>query len=190
MSKLAIIAVTAIFSSNIVAISGVGAVSLQSEKRNFLFMLISSFFTMLSIILAGFLYNVFEIYILKPLELEYLKLFVVTLLSCVCAFISKSLIKVMSKEDYFLYEKSYSFPTRIAVNVGTLLIISLTETIAINLYTLFVYSVGYVLAQVIFYGLYERLDNSQVLKPARNVPVMLLSLSVVSMIFYVVSMFF
>lgn len=190
MSEYFLIFVTAVFSSNIVAVSGVGAVSLQSEKKNFSFMLITSFFTILSIVLTGVVYSALEIYVLKSLDMAYLKLFVVTCLACACAFFSRMLVKAMSKEDYFLYEKSYEFPVQVAVTIGSLMVIDLSTSIILSLFTIAMFAVGYILAQIIFYALYERLDNSYALKPARNVPLMLLTLSVVCMICYAVTMCF
>ena len=186
MNEFALIAITAILSSNIVAMFGVGAVSLQSEKRNLGFMLISALFTVLSIIISGMLYSVLEIYVLIPVELEYLKTFIVLCLSYSCAFISRSLIKLISKEDYYLYEKSYSLPVQVAVVVGALLVIELKTTLLMSLYTLAMYGVGYLIVQVLFYSLYQKL----VVKSARNVPVMLITLSFVSMMLYAVAMFF
>ena len=190
MSQYALIAVSAIFSSNIVAVSGVGAVSLQSEKKNLGFMILSSLFTILSVVVTGCLYSLLEIYLLASYDMLYLKLFITVCLASVCAFISRSLVKAISKEDYFLYERSYSFPVQIAVTVGSIMMIDFGCAFLTSLYTLAMYSVGYLLSQTVFYALYEKLDSTYALKPARNVPVMLLILSVVCMILYAISMFF
>ena len=190
MSEYALIAITAILSSNIVAMFGVGAVGLQSEKRSFKFMVVTSLMTVLSIVVSGMVYCLLEKYVLVKFELEYLKTFIVVCLSYSCAFISKSIIKLISKEQYYLYEKSYSLPAQVAVVVGALIIIEFKSDLLMSLYSLAMYGVGYLLVQFIFYGLYEKLDNNYVLKPARNVPVMLIALSFVSMVLYSVAMFF
>jgi len=96
----------------------------------------------------------------------------------------------MSKEDYFLHERSYEFPIQVAVTVGALMVVDFSGTILMTMFTLGMFIVGYLLTQIIFYALYERLDNSYTLKPARNVPLMLFTLSVACMIFYAVSMCF
>ncbi len=186
MSTYALIAISAILSSNIVAV-GVGAVSLQSEKRNFIFMLTTTLCQILSIFVVGILYNVIEIYVLVPLKAEYLKLFIVVCLSCVCAFLSKYAVKAISKEQFFYFEKSYTLPVQSAVTAGTMFLVSFSSSIVDTLYTLAMFSVGYLLVQVIFYSLYERLDNTYALKAARNVPLMLYTLSALCMIFYAVS---
>ena len=190
MSEFMLIAISAILSSNVVAVSGVSAISLQSEKRHFTFMIFTTFLSVLSIIICGVLYNVFEKYVLLPLEATYLKLFVVICLSYVCAFISRSIVKASSKECYFFYEKSYQLPTQTIVVVATLMLMDFGGKLLTNLFSLAMFSVGFILVQIIFYGLYERLDNVYTIKAARNVPVMLFTLSIVSMIFYVISMCF
>lgn len=190
MSEFGLIAVSAIFSSNIIAATGVGAISLQSEKRHFGFMILTTFLTILSVIFTGMTYFALERFILVKLEAEFLKLFIVVCFSCIFAFISKSIVKAVSKEDYYFYEKSYQLPTQTAVTVGTVMLIEFSTKLLTNLYMLAVYSAGFLLVQIIFYGLYERLDNVHILKPARNVPVMLLILSVVGMVLYAVGMCF
>ena len=51
------IAIYAILSSNIVAIMGFGSVSLQTEKKNFLYMIAISMCSIVSIILSGLFLN-------------------------------------------------------------------------------------------------------------------------------------
>ena len=110
MSEYALIAVTAILSSNLVAMLGVGCSSLQSEKRHFGFMLLTSVLTVFSVVVSGMLYRLFEFYVLAPQELEYLKTFVVVCLAYSCGFISRSFIKLVSKENYYPAGGQQEFP--------------------------------------------------------------------------------
>ncbi len=190
MNEFALVAITAIFSSNVVCMAGVGAVSLQSEKRNFVYMLSSAMCIIVSVIIAGLVYFCINEYILVALGAEYLKLFVVLLLSVLMSFASRAILKVASKELFFIYEKSHGLPIQTAVCVGTLLLVNFAQRFLMVMFELAMFCVGFLLVQILFYALYERLDNSYTLKPARNIPVMLYTLSVVSMIFYVVGLFF
>ena len=70
------------------------------------------------------------------------------------------------------------------------LFIDFSAKLTMSLYALAMYLVGYLLAQILFFALYERLDSTDTLKPARNVPVMLYTLSILGMILYAVGMFF
>ena len=190
MDQFALIAVIAIFSSNIVSALGVGAVTLQSEKRNFWFALTSSMCIILSTIIAGLTYFVINEYMLVKLEAEFLKLFVVILLSSILAFITHIVLKKASKEMIFLYERSYSLPIQIAVTAGTLIAINFNQTFSMVMFELAMFSVGFLLVQMLFYPLYQNLDSKYNFKPARNVPVMLYTLALVGMILYSIAMFF
>lgn len=190
MPELISIAIMAILTSNIVSFAGVGAISLQSEKRSFKFMLISSISVITIFVLTGMMTFVFEKFVLVPLNAEFLKLYIIVLIVVVFAFIEKIILKKASREIYFLYEKSYSLPITVAVVVGSVLMVDFSFSFGLVMFELAMFSVGYVLVQVIFYALFERLDNTKVLKPARNVPLMLFTLSIVGMILYAVSLFF
>ena len=190
MSQFIVLAIAAIFSSNIVSVCGVGAITLQSEKKNFGYMLASTFCFILSIIVTGLLYCVIEKYVLIPLKADYLKLLVVVLISVTLAFISRAVLKPISKEVYFLYEKSYSLPVQSAVTIGTMFIVDFSADIFNVMFSLAMFCVGFLIVQIIFYALYEKLDNTYNLKPARNVPIMLFTLAIVSMILYTVGLFF
>lgn len=190
MNEFAVIAITAILASNIVSFAGVGAVSLQSEKRNFVYMLVSSICIVLPIAFTGMLYWVINNYLLIPYEAEFISLFVMLLLIMVFALLCRLVLKKISKEEYYLYEKSYTFPIQTAVGIGTLLFVNFDLSFLMMLYQLAMFAAGFILVQVIFYSLYEKLDNTHVLKPARNVPVMLYTLSIVSIILYSACLFF
>jgi len=189
MSEFARIAILAIFSSNIIAVTGIGAISLQSEKRNFIFMLVSALCTTLPIIFSGLIYFVVENYILLPLNAEYLKLFVLAILVVVFSYLVRILLKKVSKEEFFLFEKTYGLPGQIAIGIGTLCLVDFANTFYIIMFELAMFSVGYLLIQIIFYALYERIDNRYTVKAARNVPLMLYSLSLISMVLYAIGMF-
>ena len=79
MNEFVIIAIVSILVSNIVSVAGIGAVSLQSEKRNFVYMIVSSICIILPIIMTGMLYWVIHTYLLVPYEAEFLKLFILML---------------------------------------------------------------------------------------------------------------
>lgn len=190
MSQFAIMAITAILSSNIITCVGIGAISLQSEKKNFGYMLATSVCVTFSVIVTGMLYKVIDMFLLVRFDAQFLKLFVVVLLALITSFITKAILKFISKETYFLYEKSYSLPIQTAITTGMMFVIDFSMSILDTMFSLAVFCVGFVLVQIIFYALYERLDNSYVLKPARNVPLMLFTLSIVSMLLYTVGMFF
>ena len=190
MSQFVMMALAAIFSSNIISFTGIGAISLQSEKKNFGFMLSTVVCVSLSVIITGLAYKALETFVLIRFSAEFLKLFIVVLLALVLAFITKSLLKAISKEIYFLYEKSYSLPIQTAITVGIMFVIDFSMSFLNVMFSLAVYCVGFLLVQILFFALYEKLDNPYTLKPARNVPLMLFTLSIVSMILFSITLFF
>lgn len=189
MNEFAVVAVSCILSSNIVAMGGFGAISLQSEKRNFLFMLVSTLANIVSIISAGLIYYAIDRYVLTALDAGYLKLFIITLLSLVFAYGTRVIIKYSTKEMFFLYEKSYGFAMQVIVTIGTLIIMTYSVRFLLAMFYLAMYCVGYLMIEILFFALYERLDNDKVLKPARNIPLMLYTLAIVGIILSVAQMF-
>ena len=190
MSQFAVMAIVAIFSSNIISFTGIGAISLQAEKKNFGYMISSSICVALSVLVTGLIYKVLDQFLLARFDAQFLKLFIIVLFSLILSFLTRAILKAVSKEIFFLYEKSYSLAIHSAITIGTMFVIDFSAGILDVMFALAVYCVGFILVQIIFYALYERLDNSYVLKPARNVPLMLFTLSIVSMILYTVGMFF
>ncbi len=190
MNEFAVIAIASILSSNIIACVGVGASGLQSEKRNFLFMLASSLALIVSTIISGLVCWAIYKYLLMRVGAEYLKLYLVVLMSVIMTFISRWVLKVATREIFFLFEVSYSLPIQTAINVGILLIVDMSRTFLNTMFELSMFCVGFLLVQFIFYAMHEKLDNGYVLKPARNVPVTLFMLSIVGMILYVIQTIF
>ena len=188
MNEFAAVALTAIFSSNIISSAGVGTATLQSEKRSFWFMVVSSLCVIVSTILSGLLVSVLNTYVFAKFDLEYLRLFVAVLLAVIMAFLSRTILKFASQEMFYLYEKSYSFPIQTAINVGTILVINYATTFLKIMFELAMFCVGFLLVQILFYPLYERLDSVNSLKPARNIPLMFFTLSIVGIILYVVGL--
>jgi len=181
------IAIYAILSSNIVAIMGFGSVSLQTEKKNFLYMIAISMCSIVSIILSGIVYCLLYQYVLVPLEATDLRLFVIVLLSLLATFTVRAILKNLSKEYYWLYVRGYSFAIENVVCIGTLLMVDFYSGVWAAMFELGVFSMGFLIVQILFFSLYAKLDNSNNFKPARNVPLMLYTLSVLSMIIYVIT---
>lgn len=177
-----------VLSSNIIACTGYGVISLQSEKRSFLFVLTTLATTISTILVAGLLFSVLNIYVLIPLNVEFLGIIIMAILAVVFTYISRYIVKVVSVEQYYLYEKSYQFAIQTITIVAVLLLIDYSKSFLTVMFQLAMFSVGFMLVQLLFYPLYEKLDNTKVLKPARNVPLILYTLSILAMIFSAIYM--
>lgn len=151
--------IVGVLSSNIIACTGYGAISLQSEKRSFLFTV-----TTLATTISA------------------------TILAAVFTYVSRYIVKVVSVEQYYLYEKSYQFAVQTITIMAVLLLINYSKSFLNVMFQLAMFSVGFMLVQGLFYPIYEKLDNAKVLKPARNVPLILYTLCVLAMIFSAIYM--
>ena len=187
MNQFIAITLTALLTSNVVASLGYGAISLQSEKRNFFYMLTASMITIVSTIVAGLAYYFINLHLLIGMDLEFLRAFVIVFLSVMMAFLSRLLVKAISREMFFLYEKSYQFATQSILSVSILLIVSYHAAFTDTMFELATYCLGFLVVQFIFFPLYAKMDNLNSFKPARNIPLTLYILSIISMIIYTVS---
>lgn len=188
MSEFLTVFLVGILSSNIIACTGYGAISLQSEKRNFLFVLTTLATTICSALVAGVLFSVLNIYVFIPMNVEFLGILVMAILTTLCTYVSRVIVKAISIEQYYLYEKSYQFAIQTITIMGILLLIDYSASLLNVMFQISMFCVGFLLVQLLFYPIYERLDNSKVLKPARNVPLILYTLSVLAMIFSAIQM--
>lgn len=181
------IAIFAMLSSNIVAMMGFGAVSLQTEKKNFFYMIAVTMCSIVAIICSGIIYCLIYEFVLIPLSATDLKLLVIVLLSLISTFLVRMLLKKISKEYYWLYVRGYSFAIENVICIGTLLLVDFTSGVWAAMFELGVFSIGFLLVQILFFSIYAKIDNKSNLKPARNVPLMLYTLSILSMIIYVIA---
>lgn len=180
--------IAGILSSNIIVGSGYAVISLQSEKRSFSFVLTTLATTICSTIVGGLLFSVLNIYVLIPFNVEFMGILVIAIISTTCTFLSRYVVKLISVEQYYLYEKSYQFSIQTITLVGIMLLIDYSQTFLNVMFQLAMFCVGFLIVQLLFYPLYERLDNSKVLKPARNIPLVLYTLCIVAMIFSAIQM--
>ena len=104
--------------------------------------------------------------------------------------IARSLIKAISRESFYLYEKSYQFAAQVVVMTAVILVLDLSQSFLNNLYIVAGYMAGYLLVQVLMFALYDKLDSRNTFKPARNVPVLLYTLCLIGIIFSAIGLMF
>lgn len=177
-----------VLASNIVSGVGFGAITLQSEKRNFKFVLTTLLTTIITTVIVGLIYAVLNMYVFVPYNVEFIGVMTIAVLAVCFTYLSRYIVKVISVEQYYLYEKSYQFAIQTILTIGVLLLVNYDQSLVNVVYQLAMYCLGFLGVQLIFYPLYERLDNRKVLKPARNVPLMIYVLAVLAMIFSAIQM--
>ena len=115
MSEFLQILIYGLVFSNIVVVLGFGTSGLTVEKKSFGVLIATVFSTIVTIIVVGILYYLIEKFVLVPFELEYLKLFIVVLLSYIIVLIMRAIIKLLSEEYLYIYEKSYGIAFQIVL---------------------------------------------------------------------------
>ena len=187
---ITMIVLNAIFFSNIISYLGCGIIGLQSDKKNFLYLLVSCASTIIGVILGEMLIYLVLNNILIPLKFEFLKMFVIILVALIMAYLSRIIIKYTSKESFYLFERSYQFAAQTVLMVGIMIVTDLSQTFLNSLYIVAAYCAGYLLVQLLMYALYDKIDSRNNFKPARNVPVLLYTLSIIGIILTSISMLF
>lgn len=190
MGEFALLAINAIFISNIMTYYGYGLIGLQTEKKNFLYLIISCATTIMGVIVGGV--SVFAVvnYVLIPLDVVFLKMFIIVFIALVMSYLSRLLIKFTSKESFYLFEKSYQFAAQTVLMVGIMLVFDYTLSLLNSMFLITMYCAGYILVQLLMYAIYDKLDNGHNLKPARNVPLMLYTISIIGIILSAIGMLF
>ena len=155
--QIGLIILNAIFLSNIVTYFGGGIIGLQSDKKSLKYLVISSAATVLGVILGAMLVYLVQNYLLVAVKMEFLKTFVIVFISVIMSLITRSLIKAISRESFYLYEKSYQFAAQVVVMTAVILVLDLSQSFLNNLYIVAGYMAGYLLVQVLMFALYDKL---------------------------------
>lgn len=178
---------TLFVAGNVLLTNGFGALALQRNKNNFLFILVNSLCFGISIIAGALLYNLIYTYILDPYNLEGLSVLIIILLSGILNYLFLGLIKLTSKEMYYYYDSTYSFIINLAVLIAVLFTfsptLSILETLCYSGFTALVY----IITSLLFASFYKRLHNKKVSKIIRPVPITILTMAILAMIIYVIS---
>ena len=109
-------------------------------------------------------------------------MFVIVFIALVMSYLARILIKYSSKETFYLSEKSYQFAAQTVLMVGIMLAFDYSLDLLHSMFVLTMYCAGYVLVQLLMYAIYDKLDNSNNFKSARNVPLMLYTITIISVI--------
>ncbi len=190
MSEFALLAINAIFMANVMTYFGYGVIGLQTDKKNFLYLIISCATTIMGVIIGGSIVFALVNYVLIPLDVIFLKTFIIVFISLIMSYLSRLLIKYTSKEAFYLYEKSYQFAAQTILLVGIMLVFDYSLSFLIGIFLVTMYCAGYILVQLLLYAIYDKLDNAHNLKPARNVPLMLYTISIIGIILSAIGMLF
>ena len=188
--QFGLIVLNAMFLSNIVTGVGSGVIGFQSDKKNLLYMTISCVTTILSVILGGLVVFALQSYVLVPLKVEYLKMVITVLIALIMAYLSRIITKYISRQSFYLYERSYQFATQTIILVAIMLLMNLSVSFMEALVVLAGYCAGYLMVQILMFALHEKLDNRYNFKPSRSIPILLYTLCILGIILSAVGIMF
>lgn len=178
-----------VVTNNICCAQGIGVLEVQNPKRNAAYVaFISIAVTILATITAiGYYY--LNSLLLEQFDLGFLKIFILTVIVGIFAFIVSGIAKKVNKEVTFLFDQNYSFLTIIAVTVGILLLVDFSQSILFVVLSAFFYGLGFLVINFMFYAFEERMQIRSVNVVFRSLPIILFTLAFIGMLLYAISMF-
>jgi Na+-translocating ferredoxin:NAD+ oxidoreductase RnfA subunit len=179
---------TILVASNVLLTNGFGALTLQRGKNNYWFVLLNCVFMFAILVASACIYSIVKQYVLEPYNLEDLGILIIVLLAGAFGFIQLELTKLLSKEMYYYYDATYSYIINLGTTVGMLLCVDLTNNIASVAINASLVGVGYVAVSILFALIYSRLHSKKVSRMFRPVPITILTISVLAMVIYAISL--
>lgn len=172
---------------NVLLTNGFGALALQRNKNSIVFTFVNSICLACVIILSSVLYNLIYTYLLDPFQLEKLGIIVIILFAGLFNFATLEMIKIASKEMYYYYDTTYSFVINMGLTIGVMLSLNpIGDLLQVLINSAFA-SLGYILITLIFALVYSRLHNKKVSRIVRPVPITILTMSILAMIIYAIT---
>jgi len=173
--------------NNVLLTNGFGALGLQRNKDNLLFTLLNTVLMAVVTIVGAVLYNVIYTYLLDPYNLEKLGVLIIVVLAGALNFATMGLIKVTNKEMYYYYDTTYSFVINMGLTIGILFCISPALSLVDCLINAALIGLSYILTSMLFAFVYSRLHSRRISRMIRPVPITILTMAVLSMIIYAIS---
>ncbi len=181
------IVLTLLLLSNIILTNGFGALSLQSNKKSFRFIILNSVCMFIVLMSCCSLYGILYTYILDLYNLEKLGLVIIVLFAGIANFGILELIKLLNKEMYYYYDITYSFVVNMAVTIGILFVVNFKQSFGMMISEAALISSGYIIVNVLFACVYARLHNQKISRNARPIPITIITMSIICMIIYAIS---
>ena len=172
---------------NVILTNGFGALTLQRNKNNIWFVLYNCFTMVLVILACTSFYGVLYTYILDPYNIENLGILIMVLLSAASNFAVLEITKLVNKEMYYHYDVTYSFVINMGVAVGVLFATDFSLAFGQIMINACFISIAYIIASLLFAFAYKRMHNTKISRIFRPVPVTIITMSIIAMILYAIS---
>ena len=178
-----------VVTNNICVSQGVGVLEVQNPKRNAGYVAFISLAITIITTLTAIAYYFLEDLLLSQFDMNFLKIFVLTLIVGILAFITSAIAKKANKEVTFLFDQNYAFIAIMAVSIGILLLINFSASFLTVLLSAVFYGLGFLIINFMFYAFEERMQVRTVNVVFRSLPIILFTVAFIGMIFYAISMF-
>lgn len=183
MSNFLFVLITATFTSNVCTGTGFAVPSLVAYKRSFAYTAIMSGIFTVVLLLSGACYYAVYNYILLPYSVEFMSLLVLTLFVGVFNFSAYYVLKAVNKEAFYIYEKSFTFMFLFVSVLGVLISSILDQAFNTLMLNLALFAFGFVLVSFFIYGAYFKINGAYAPSYMRGVPLLLMTLSIMGLIF-------
>ena len=176
--------------NNVLLTNGFGALGLQRNKDNTLFTFLNAILVAVGTLVCAVLYNVIYTYLLDPYNVEKLGVLIIVVLAGAINFATLGILKASNKEMYYYYDTTYSYVINMGLTIGILFCISPLLSLIDCLITAAFIGLSYVLTSMLFAFVYNRLHSRRISRMIRPVPITILTMAVLSMIIYAISISF
>ena len=182
-----VLILTLLVTGNVVLTNGFGALTLQRNKNNIWFVLYNCFTMMLVLLACTSLYGVLYYYVLDPFNLEKLGILIMVLFGAITNFAVLEITKLVNKEMYYYYDATYSFVVNLGISVAIMLVTDFSLEFGQLMINACFVAIAYVIASLLFAFAYKRIHNPTISRIFRPVPVTIITMSIVAMIIYAIS---
>lgn len=185
--NFSLIALSAIVISNVCATLGFGMLGVIPHKKNFTFLLVSNFMILVLSLVSSMLYYVLYNFVFIPFECVELSLFTTTVIVLLFDFVALCVLKLLSHESYYHYEKNFMFVVHAVVVIGMLFASNTALGFVEYLFSICMQFVGLLVVNIIFFALNHKINNKSMPEHIRALPPQLAIMSVIALICYLVT---
>ncbi|MBQ8468576.1 MAG: hypothetical protein IJ542_02340 [Clostridia bacterium] len=182
-----LLCLTLLVTSNVMLTNGFGALGLQRNKSNLWFVLYNTFTMILVILACSSLYALAYVYLLIPYNLERLGILIIVMFSAISNFGVLEITKLVNKEMYYYYDATYSFVVNMGLTIGIMFVIDYSGSFGESMVYACLVSAAYAVATLLFAFAYSRMHNQKISRIFRPVPITILTMSIMAMIIYAIS---
>ncbi len=168
-------------------VMGFGILNVIPHKKHTVFMLVSNLMVLVESVIVTALYWVLHNFVFLPFDITELGLFACMVLALLVEFLGMNILKAVTKENYFHYEKNFLFVVHVVILAG----LALTANLTLDFWHLLFYSAmqfaSVFVVNVIFYALNSRINNRTIPDQTRALAPQLALMSVLSLIGYLLT---